>query len=135
MKLVLKSRLAMLLLTADTALLRYWFSWASMGYALMVLMDQAYPSNHPLAVALCDAHYQVILFALHAIAMFYGVMTRRYSTTLLFIEGILGVFLWCGIGIAEAIQQGTPGPMLIAGGGISLFLLMRYPTHYEGGDE
>lgn len=120
-----------LILSGETALLRFWFSLASLGFATWILFDESYPVIHYNTLNIASVNVQVTLFLVHGLATLYGVLYRRYSTTLLILEGLVGVFLWSGLGLAEAIQQGSPGPMLIAGGGISLFLLIRYPTHYD----
>ena len=129
-----RGKLISLLLVGETAMLRFWFAVASFGYGSWALMDSEYAIMHPMSLRLASDHMQGVLFLTHALALIYGVKTGKFSNLLLFVEGILGVFLWCGIGIAEAIQQGTPGPMLLGGGGISMFLLLRYPTHYSAGD-
>lgn len=127
-----KSNVLVLLFTADTKLLRFWFALASLAYATWLVLDPNYSVIHPLSVQVAPAEALAILCCIHGVSMLYGVFTGYYSTVLLFLEAILGVFLWVGLGIAHAYEQGTPGPMLIAGGGISLFLLIRYPTHYSG---
>ena len=118
-----------MLLTGNTNLLRFFFSLCSFGFAVWVTFDSRYAEQHSYAVLLASPHAQGLLFMVHGFAVFYGVLTSRFSKVLLFMEGILGVFLWCGIGVAESLQQGTPGPLLMASL-IALFLLIRYPTHY-----
>ena len=129
MKAALNGRLMRLLLTGKTDLLRFFFALCSFGFSFWVAFDPSYPLQHQEAIAVAPAHAQIILFTIHGFSLLYGVLTCRYSIALLFTEGVLGVFLWCGIGIAEWHQQGVPGPMFMAGL-IALFLLIRYPTHY-----
>lgn len=129
-----KTKTGKLLLFGDTRLLRFWLALCSMFFSVWVLFDKDYASGHQEAVSLVSEHAQVVLFAVHGIAVMYGVLTGRFNTILLLCEGLLGAFLWLGLGLAETIHQGTPGPMLVAGT-MSLFLLIRYPTHYGVVDE
>ena len=131
---VLSSSIVRMLLKDDTRLLRFFFSFASFSYGLWALFDPLYTEQHTTSLKLFNGstHMMAVLFIIHSFATLYGVLTKRFSVSLLFIEGLLGSALWGGIGFAEAIQQGVPGPMLVAGGSISLFLLARYPTHYDG---
>lgn len=129
MKDILNSKLMRMLLIGNTNLLRFFFSLCSFGFAAWVMFDPNYPIQHPYAVTLASPHAQGLLFMVHGFAMMHGVVTGRYSHVLLFMEGVLGVFLWCGIGVAETLQQRTPGPLIMASL-IALFLLIRYPTHY-----
>ena len=121
-----------LLLTGPTDLLRLWFGLASIGFSFWILSDRNYPIEHAMTLAIASTEAQMVLFFIHGAAMLYGVTTGTYNRLLLILEGVLGIFLWVGIGASEAVHQGSPGPMLIAGGGIALFLLVRYPTHYTG---
>ena len=121
--------MVVLLNSGDTALLRVFFAAASFGMAIWAAFDPLYATNHPIAVSLVSVHAQVLLFTVHSCATWYGVMTKRYSVPLLFCEGWAGLFLWFGIGLCEAAQQGAPGPMLVSGGSLAAFLLYRYPTH------
>lgn len=134
MKRVIRSKIIRLLLWGETALLRFWLSLCSFGYATWVAFDPNYASGHQEAVSLASVNTQVVLFLVHGAAVLYGVVTGRYNTFLLLCEGLLGVFLWFGLGLAETVHQGTPGPMLVAGC-IAFFLLIRYPTHYGVVDE
>ena len=124
-----KTKIGKLLLFGETGLLRFFFGWCSLAFSVWVLFDRDYAAGHREAVALVSEHMQVILFAVHGISVLYGVQTGRFNNLLLMTEGILGCFLWMGLGLAETSHQGTPGPMMVAGF-IALFLLIRYPTHY-----
>ena len=129
MKRLAQSKLVTLLLFGETRLLRFWLALCSFGYAAWVAFDPDYATGHAEAVSLASVNMQVALFILHGLSVMYGVVTGRFNTVLLMTEGLLGVFLWFGLGMAETTHQGTPGPMLIAGL-IAIFLLVRYPTHY-----
>ena len=136
LKMLQPGRIAYLLLTADTALLRLWFALCSFGWVVWLMFDKEFSVIHPHAAAIVkgDLHLLMLLFFIHGSAVLYGVKTKRFSITLLFCEGLLGVFLWLGTGIAEWMTQGVPGPSIVAGL-ISMFLLARYPTHYSGGQD
>ena len=127
---LVNSRLLGTLLVGETAVTRFWFSLCSLGCAIAIMFDPNYAVSHPGTMQLASVNAQGLLFMLHFAAMFYGVITRRYSTVLLLLEGVLGVFIWFGFGLAEALHRGTPGPLVI-GGILAFFLLLRYPTHYE----
>lgn len=121
------------LLKSDTALLRFFFGWCNLGWALWVLFDKCYTNDHPLTIRYVGFNSNVILailFLINGIALIYGFITHRFSVTLFFMEGLLGAYLWVGVGITETVMQGTPGPTIFAGF-VALFLCARYPTHNE----
>ena len=133
MKAALENRVLRLLLEGDTALVRFWFALCSYGWAAFIFFatDQ-FLLEHPESYHLARAEQLGVLFAVYATATMYGVVTRRFSVPLLFVEGALGTFLWGGIGIVDMLAQGSVGPAF-GGGLIALYLLMRYPTHYTKG--
>lgn len=128
---LLKSRLVGHLLLGDTKLLRLWFAVASLTYPLWLILDPSYVKLHTVAVSLASIDAQVILFSLSSSAMIYGVVTGKFSRLLLFAEGLLGTFLWVTLGVAEAVKLGSPGILLLGGGGTALYLLVRYPITYK----
>lgn len=130
---ILNRPLLLLLRTGDTRLLRIFFSLGSIGFVLWSLFDKDFAAEHQYMLALANHNRYLFAtaFAVHAISTFYGVLTKRYSIPLAFTEALLGWFLWLGGGIAEAVEQGAPGPMLLSGGLLATFLLIRYPTHNE----
>lgn len=115
----------------DTTQTRIFFSMVSFGWVLYILADKiGFAARHPnVAEYVANPSTLAILFSVYACAVFYGACTGRFSFILLLIEGFLGVYLWMGVGIADALGQGAPGPTFFAGL-IALFLLARYPTHY-----
>ncbi len=118
------------ILTGETALLRIWFSLWSFSWTFLSFVDGNFATTHDFVAKIAPIPVLAFLFFVHAFSLLYGVITRRYSTTLLFLEGILGVFLWAGVGIAESLQYKTISPSVLAGF-TALFLLIRYPTHYS----
>lgn len=123
-----------LLCTGDTKLVRVLFAAVSISWAVWLLFDKSLPQTHPLLLVLAPQFHTAVLFLVYSVALLYGAKTSHYSLTMLFIEGIMGAFLWIGSGILDSIQHGAPSPPLI-GSLISLFLLIRYPTHYSGGPD
>lgn len=126
------NRILATLLFGKTELLRIFFALCSFGWGFWALTDAKFSAEHATTVSFVPLPQLGILFMVHSVAVWYGVKTQRYNVFLLFIEGLLGAFLWIGVGIAEAKGQGTIGPTLF-GGVCALFLLIRYPTHYTGG--
>lgn len=126
----LSSKILTLLLTGETALLRLWFGIASLAFGIWISFDPNFSEGHTVAIAMATLEAQIVMFFVHGCAMIYGAITSKFSRIQLFLECFLGIFLWVGLGLAEMVQQQAPGPM-IAGGGIALFLLIRYPTHYN----
>lgn len=132
-----KRSLLGLILTGETSLLRLWFSIWSFGWAFLAITDRNFIEMHKYTSQIAPIPVLAALFAIHATALLYGVVTRKFNTLLLFLEGVLGVFLWAGVGIAEIAQYHSFTPASLAGF-TALFLLIRYPTHYtdpRGGKE
>lgn len=117
-------------LTADTRLMRFWFALCSLGYANWVFFDEFYPILHPSITKFVDIGVLPWLFLTHAAVSIYSVLREKTNTQFLFLEGVLGVFLWLATGIAETTDQGSLGPNLIASF-MAIYLLIRYPTHYR----
>lgn len=119
---------------SETLAVRFWFGLASIGFG--IFMAFANPvleiDSHEYIYMLLLAPRDVwgALFVLHGIALLYGVITARFSNILLLLEGVLGCALWAVSAVAMTLSQGSPGPA-IAGGAISVWLLTRYPTHWE----
>ena len=82
MKPFFQSRIMTLLLTGDTALLRFWFALASLGFAWWVATDPDYAQEHFMAVQLAIPPAQVAMFFVHGWATLYGVITKRFDNKL-----------------------------------------------------
>jgi hypothetical protein len=117
-------------LTADTRLMRFWFALCSIGYANWVFFDDHYSVLHPSINNFVDVQMLPWLFLTHACVSIYSVLSEKTNTYFLFLEGVLGVFLWLVTGISETTDQGSLGPNLIASF-MAIYLLVRYPTHYR----
>ena len=128
---VLRRPLIKALVSDDTIQLRFFFAIVSFGWVSYILSDRAaFALHHPYVVEYMTTPEKLgTLFFTYSCALMYGAITGRFSFILLLIEGYLGVFLWMGVGIADWVQQGAPGPAFFAGL-IAAFLLARYPTHY-----
>lgn len=131
MKRILESRMVALMATGDTDLLKFCFAWCSLGWSFFILAaTDTFRQQFPSAAALGSPVILGWLFVFQALASMYGVLTGRSNVLLLLVESLLGLYLWGGMGIAEALGQGVPGP-LIFGGFISLLLFVRYPNQGE----
>ena len=132
----LRHPLASELTEGKTLLVRLFFAAVSFGWVSYILTDTAgFAMRHPTVVEYVAAPNKLgILFSIYASAVMYGVFTGRYSFILLLVEGFLGIFLWGSVGIADWANQGAPGPTFFAAI-VALFLLARYPTHYQKGYE
>jgi hypothetical protein len=119
-----------LLLFGDTRLVRFWFSIISFGWAIWIFNDTSFTVNHEYILLILPKTLLVILFSLYSFSLLYGVITTRYNSILLFFEGILGTFLWCGLGIADTFQHHTLSPTFFSGI-LALYLLIRYPINYK----
>lgn len=121
--------LVQLLVRADTVSVRFWFAIASISASL-----NHYTANHgsvaTAMAALAPHGVWLSLFLLHGCALLYGVLTHKFGKTLLFLEGILGTALWVAAAFAVIQTKGMPDATL-AGALIALWLLIRYPTHWE----
>jgi len=107
-------------LRADTCPTRFWFALADIGMAIGML------ANYQITLLVVS---WAMLFVLHATTLLYGVFTRRFSKYGLVFEGLLGAIIWL---IAAAIQIIAMTPnATIAGAFIAIWLLVRYPTHWE----
>jgi len=107
-------------LRSDTCPTRFWFAIADLGMALSMLL------SNPSSIWYFGWS---MLFILHATALLYGVFTRRFSKHGLVFEGLLGATIWI---ITAGIQIIALTPnAIIAGAFIAIWLLVRYPTHWE----
>lgn len=134
--LLLKVRLHWLVLHSQTTATRFWLGVASFGYASLLFstknIEHTSESFH-LMMQLAPAHIWAMCFSIHGIALWYGAVTRTFSQILLLVEGVLGSAIWVGAAASYAIAQGIFGPTA-AGALIAIWLLVRYPTHWERDD-
>ena len=121
-----------LLLSADTAPSRFWFAMVSI-FAGVNHIGSVSIAAGVLMVELAPNWVWCLLFNLHGVALLYGVITHRFNKALLFFEGILGATLWIATAAATTFANGKPDAA-VAGAIIAIWLLIRYPTHWEYSD-
>lgn len=129
MKTSCRQNMRHLLLKADTAPTRFWVALASAGFSAEQVVDVTGISAR-LMQMFAPSWVWSALFAIHACALAYGIVTARFSKPLLFSEGILGAALWWGAALCHAVAYSSPDAS-IAGALIATWLLVRYPTHWE----
>lgn len=129
----LGGRLSWLLFKSQTSSTRMWFGLASIFFGVfMYLSDTVHnpDSEYVLMLQIAPDWLWASGFLVHGVALLYGVITRRYSTILLLVEGVLGVALWTAASIAMSVSQGAVGASA-AGALIAAWICIRYPTHAE----
>jgi hypothetical protein len=133
----MKNRILWLLLHSQTSALRWWFSFFSFLYGIDIISSpwtNTHGVEHSLMFKLAPFWVWGILYFLHAGSVMYGVLTRKFSNYQLFIEGVLGTALWSATAISAWEMQGAP-EISLAGAFVALWLLVRYPTHWEKNHE
>lgn len=126
-------RIVLLTLYSETIASRFWFGLLSIGYASMLAFStspHAVNSPYLLMFDLAPDWVWIVGFTTHGLSLIYGAFTRKYNTFLLLLEGVLGVACWSAAGATTTIAQGAPGGTTV-GALISLWVLVRYPTHHE----
>ncbi len=130
---VAKERLLWLAIYSETTSSRFWFGLLSLGYASFMSFSDyaAHPgSSYVLMFHIAPAWVWSLAFTTNGLALIYGAITRKYSTFLLLLEGVLGIAAWSAAAAATTIEQGAPGGTTV-GALIALWVLVRYPTHHE----
>ncbi len=128
-----KQRALWLVLYAETTASRFWFGLLSLGYASFMSFSEyaSHPgSSYVLMFNIAPDWVWSLAFVIHGFALLYGAFTRKYSTFLLLLEGVLGVAVWSAAAAATTLEQGAPGGTTV-GALIALWVLIRYPTHHE----
>ena len=129
-------RIRWVLLYSQTSATRMWFGLTSIGFGSFMLFSPTVHSRlseYNLMLQIMPDQIWGALFVLHGLALWYGLLMRTFNKLLLILEGLVGIAVWAGAGIAVSIAQGAPGAVL-AGTLISFWLLVRYPTHRERTD-
>lgn len=128
-----KYRMIWLTLYTETTSSRFWFGLLSLGYASFMFFSEyaSHPgSSYVLMFKIAPDYIWSLAFVIHGLALIYGAFTRKYSTFLLILEGVLGVAVWSAAAAATTLEQGAPGGTTV-GALIALWVLVRYPTHHE----
>jgi ABC-type transport system involved in multi-copper enzyme maturation permease subunit len=129
----LLARARWLALSSQTVACRFWFGFTSLGFGSFLIFSGAVHnpnSEYRYMIQLASDEVWAAGFVVYGIALLYGVFTRSFSKIQLYLEGVLGVAVWAGGGIAVSLAQGTPGAMSV-GALLAFWLLVRYPTHWE----
>ena len=116
-----------LLLTGSTALLRFWFGFAAIGYGFFLATAASDHFEYRVTMLVMNRYLWMVLFCIVGVTGIYGAITSKYSKATLVVEGFLGTALWTAVSISSAMSQGSIGAVTIAGV-ISIFLLVRYPA-------
>lgn len=123
------SRFIYMLAKEDTTMLRFFFGLASVCMSLRLFLDQDWIYFHESTLRIANQFVLGELFLAHGLAVIYGSITSRFNLLLLWLEGVLGVFIWTSVAWADLVDIGSPSPSLM-GAAVAFFLLVRYPTHY-----
>jgi hypothetical protein len=123
------NRLLYMLAKEDTTLLRLFFGLASILFGCRLMFDDSWHVFHESSLRIAPQWVLMEMFFAHGAAVVYGSITSRNNLPLLWLEGILGVFIWMAVAWTDLIDIGTASPSLV-GAALAFFLLVRYPTHY-----
>lgn len=113
----------------NTIVARFWLSVLGFFFAMDMLADVGEPADL-IMLLMAPSWCWATLFLVNSTALLYGVITKRYDTILLVLEGVLGTTLWFTAAIAHWYSQGAPDAVT-AGALMATWLLIRYPTHWE----
>jgi hypothetical protein len=127
---LIKSRISWILFKADTSVVRFWFSIATIIFGITYLVPNANVLPHHYMEKLASHRTWGFLFLVNGLSMIYAVMTRRYDKILLILEGVLGFVLWVSFSTLYMYFTQSIVPAM-ACAFISFWLLLRYPTHWE----
>jgi hypothetical protein len=122
-------RIKWVYLISETQTVRFWFGFFGLFMAFDIIVSATQP-EYPRIVLLLPSSAWSLLFTVHACALWYGVITRKFNQLLLLLEGVLGTALWVSYAIIMILYQGGPDDTT-AGALIAFWLLVRYPTHWE----
>jgi hypothetical protein len=126
----MRDRFIWILLKADTTTIRFWIIIFGICFGIDTLVNHDDDLIFYLMARLAPLSIWSALFFTHATAVVYGVMTRRFNTILLIGEGILGATLWSAVAVLNLYDHGAPD-LLFGVALLALWLLLRYPTHWE----
>lgn len=131
-----RERSLWLLNRSQTSVVRLWFALASLGFASFFFFTPApmldrTDLQYALAIMPCWAFFWG--FLIHGLTLIYGVLSRRFSTTLYWFEAVFGSVLWGLCSISTIIYNGYPDAIL-SGACIAWWIQYRYPSHTEKTD-
>jgi hypothetical protein len=123
------NRIIYILLHEDTTLLRFMLGLVSLAMSSFVFLDEDWIYFHENMTRIASQNATAGMFLLYGAALLYGAITSKFNRFLLFIEGMLGVFVWSAYAWADWIDHSNMTPMTV-GAAMAFLLLVRYPTHY-----
>ncbi len=121
------------LIYSQTTAVRYWFAFASIGFACFICHSNTINNDAPehlLMLSVARYEMWVVAFTIHGLALLYGVLTRTFNKKLLLLEGVLGIALWAVAAASVIFATGSFGGP-VAGAMVQFWILTRYPTHWE----
>lgn len=126
-------RLVWVMLFSQTASTRFWFGLVGIGFSSYMISSSTIHSpisEYQLLLQIAPDWVWAIGFLTHGCALIYGVLTHTYNKLLMVLEGILGTVVWTTSAVVIVITQNTIGAQAAAAL-IAVWLLVRYPTHWE----
>jgi hypothetical protein len=128
------TRIEFILFIDQSTTTRLWFGLTGLFFSFFFFLSPTVHSDlseYRLMLALAPHWLWALGFAVNGLALMYGAYTNAYSKLQLFLEGVLGVVVWCGSAYAVVTTQGSLGAHAV-GGAIAFWVYVRYPTHWEG---
>jgi len=122
-------RVLYILLHEDTTLMRFCLGMVSLAMGLSILIDENWVYFHENMLRIASQPATAGMFGVYGVALLYGAITSKFNRFLLFVEGMLGVFVWTAFAWADSVDHGTITPITV-GAAMAFLLLVRYPTHY-----
>lgn len=123
------NRVLYILLHEDTTLLRFFLGVVSIAMGFGILMDENFKYFHENMLRVANQQATSFMFMIYGAALLYGSVTSKFNRFLLFIEGMLGVFIWVAFAWADWMDHEAVTPVAV-GAAMAFLLLVRYPTHY-----
>lgn len=123
------NRVLYILLHEDTTLLRFFLGIVSVAMGWSIAFDENWIYFHESMTRIASQGATALMFAIYGIALLYGAITSKFNRFLLFIEGMLGVFVWTAYAWADWKDHSGMTPVAVAAV-MAFLLLVRYPTHY-----
>lgn len=128
------NRINFILFVDQSTTTRLWFGLTGFMFGWFFFLAETVHSElseYKLMLMLAPDWLWAIGFWVNGMALMYGAYTNRYSKLQLFLEGVLGVVVWCGSAYAVVATQGSLGAHAV-GATIAFWVYVRYPTHWEG---
>ena len=131
-----KNHLYEILFEHQTTNTRFWFGLTSIFFGIFMICSPTVHNNlseYVMMEKIAPHWVWGVGFIVSGSAMLYGLLSNTYGKILLLLEGTLSVAVWVGSAYAVVVTQHSLGAQVI-GGVISLWIYVRYPTHWERND-